>query len=230
MTSISQGDIATYMICFSENGDLLSQWRGYADNGRGVTIGFDYNTLQEYVKQNFGILELKKVVYISEKDRQKLITEKAEELLHLMYMILEAMEKEEVVYESQDNFENHIFENFYYNILQVINETVYYKMIGFQEECEWRLYIDNPINKQIDGNKLIRMLGNNIEYNQRLDNFIEQRLDFRATDTDIQPFVSIGLNEIGDKIIRKLILGSNTVIRMTDIKLFLKKLDYLIEL
>lgn len=67
------------------------------------------------------------------------------------------------------------------------------------------------------------VLGNNIEYNQRLDNFIEQRLDFRATDTDIQPFVSIGLNEIGDKIIRKLILGSNTVIRMTDIKLFLKK-------
>lgn len=77
-----------------QNRDLLSQWRGYADNGRGVTIGFDYNTLQEYVKQNFGILELKKVVYISEEDRQKLVTEKAKELLHLMYMILEAMERE----------------------------------------------------------------------------------------------------------------------------------------
>lgn len=134
-----------------------------------MTIGFDYNTLQEYVKQNFGILELKKVVYISEEDRQKLVTEKAKELLRLMYMILEAMEKGEVVYEAQDNFEN--FLN---------------KMIGFQEECEWRLYIDNPINKQIDGSKLIRMLGNNIEYNQRLDDFIDHRLYFRAT--DIQPF------------------------------------------
>lgn len=83
MTSISQGDIATFVICFSENGDLLSQWRGYADNGRGVTIGFDYNTLQEYVKQNFGILELKNVVYISEEDRQKLVTEKADIKLFL---------------------------------------------------------------------------------------------------------------------------------------------------
>ncbi len=61
---------------------------------------------------------------------------------------------------SNDWLEMNIF---YYNILQAINKTVYYKMIGFQEECEWRLYIDNPINKQLDGNKLIRMLGNNVE-------------------------------------------------------------------
>jgi hypothetical protein len=27
-------------ICFSEHRDLLSQWRGYADDGRGVSIGF----------------------------------------------------------------------------------------------------------------------------------------------------------------------------------------------
>lgn len=30
-----------YAICFSEKGDLLSQWRGYADDGHGVSIGFD---------------------------------------------------------------------------------------------------------------------------------------------------------------------------------------------
>lgn len=27
-------------VCFSNNGDLLSQWRAYADGGRGVAIGF----------------------------------------------------------------------------------------------------------------------------------------------------------------------------------------------
>lgn len=26
--------------CFSKNGDVLSQWRGYADNGKGYVIGF----------------------------------------------------------------------------------------------------------------------------------------------------------------------------------------------
>src|ERR1700759_4828234 len=27
-------------FCLSEEADLLSQWRGYADDGRGVSIGF----------------------------------------------------------------------------------------------------------------------------------------------------------------------------------------------
>jgi hypothetical protein len=31
---------------FSEEGDLLSQWRGYADNSRGVSIGFDLRGLR----------------------------------------------------------------------------------------------------------------------------------------------------------------------------------------
>jgi Protein of unknown function (DUF2971). len=29
-----------YLACFSEHGDQLSQWRAYADDGRGVAIGF----------------------------------------------------------------------------------------------------------------------------------------------------------------------------------------------
>jgi hypothetical protein len=37
-----------YFISFSKDGDLLSQWRGYADNGRGVSIGFpDYLGVSE---------------------------------------------------------------------------------------------------------------------------------------------------------------------------------------
>lgn len=29
-----------YVTCFSNNGDLLSQWRAYSNNGKGVSIGF----------------------------------------------------------------------------------------------------------------------------------------------------------------------------------------------
>lgn len=32
-----------YCACFSDNGDLLSQWCMYADNGTGISIGFDFN-------------------------------------------------------------------------------------------------------------------------------------------------------------------------------------------
>lgn len=36
-------------LCLSEDGDLLSQWRGYADDGRGIAIGFNRDHLNELV-------------------------------------------------------------------------------------------------------------------------------------------------------------------------------------
>lgn len=37
----SKGQRSIYISCFSKNQDLLSQWRAYADDGKGVSIGFD---------------------------------------------------------------------------------------------------------------------------------------------------------------------------------------------
>jgi len=34
-----------YIICFSKEKDLLSQWRGYADDGRGYSIGINLNKI-----------------------------------------------------------------------------------------------------------------------------------------------------------------------------------------
>lgn len=44
----SQGKRSIYISCFSEEPDLLSQWRAYADDGKGVSIGFDLNQLATY--------------------------------------------------------------------------------------------------------------------------------------------------------------------------------------
>lgn len=41
-----------YIACFSEDGDVLSQWRGYADNGCGVAIGFDFSSSGQQVQQS----------------------------------------------------------------------------------------------------------------------------------------------------------------------------------
>ena len=37
----------TFGVCFSESEDQLSQWRGYAQNGKGLAIGFDKKILEE---------------------------------------------------------------------------------------------------------------------------------------------------------------------------------------
>lgn len=42
-----------YLACFSEHGDQLSQWRGYADSGSGVAIGFRTWKLEQSMMKFF---------------------------------------------------------------------------------------------------------------------------------------------------------------------------------
>ncbi len=39
------GDINIFAVCFCEEGDLLSQWRGYAGGRQGYALGFDSDAL-----------------------------------------------------------------------------------------------------------------------------------------------------------------------------------------
>ena len=43
---------SSLVACFSRNGDLLSQWRGYANDGCGFAIGFDRLLLEKYLKRD----------------------------------------------------------------------------------------------------------------------------------------------------------------------------------
>lgn len=55
-----------YVCCFSQEQDLLSQWRGYADDAKGFAIGFSYDRLEEYVRNQRapeGVLRLWDVTY-----------------------------------------------------------------------------------------------------------------------------------------------------------------------
>ncbi len=38
-------------FCLSVDGDLLSQWRGYADNARGIAIGFSSDVLEQAIDE-----------------------------------------------------------------------------------------------------------------------------------------------------------------------------------
>jgi hypothetical protein len=38
---------AVFVACFTQNGNLLSQWRSYVDPGKGLSIGFEPDTLAE---------------------------------------------------------------------------------------------------------------------------------------------------------------------------------------
>ncbi|MDR9811909.1 DUF2971 domain-containing protein [Rhizobium hidalgonense] len=57
-------------FCMSEDGDTLSQWRGYADDGRGVSIGFSQEFLTAITRSN-RFVQLQKVIYNLDNQKQR---------------------------------------------------------------------------------------------------------------------------------------------------------------
>jgi hypothetical protein len=57
----------TYVCCFSERIDLLSQWRGYGAGGYGYAVGFDTNGLAKWLYQCNGLASLRRVTYDAKK-------------------------------------------------------------------------------------------------------------------------------------------------------------------
>lgn len=47
-----------YICCLSESGDILSQWRAYAQDGHGIAIGFDPNKLGVVIDSPVGVNKL----------------------------------------------------------------------------------------------------------------------------------------------------------------------------
>jgi hypothetical protein len=60
-----------YCGCFSAKPDDLSQWRGYADEGRGLAIGFDLGEICALPENKPGVLRCVDVEYCEEEQRKK---------------------------------------------------------------------------------------------------------------------------------------------------------------
>ena len=54
--------------------DLLSQWRGYADDGKGFSVGFDRVALEKYKEDSFNLLTVHSgFIDYSESNRKNLL-------------------------------------------------------------------------------------------------------------------------------------------------------------
>lgn len=65
-----------FISCFCEEGDLLSQWRGYVPGEAGVSLGFDLRFVEALQKDIFGApgsrgLYLRKVIYDPAEQRRR---------------------------------------------------------------------------------------------------------------------------------------------------------------
>jgi len=158
-----------FLVSFSENGDLLSQWRGYTTN-EGISLGFD----KEILKRLHNVY-LKKVIYEEELQKQIII---------FLFDILN-----NIVEQSEKNIE--IFRLYFKLwITEFMKILLTFKDNNFFEEKEWRLiyYIDdiNENNKNISFRIKNNYLLPYIEIeNLDIDKLIRQIIFGPSTDNSI---------------------------------------------
>jgi len=136
-------------FCLSEDGDLLSQWRGYADDARGVSIGFKHSYLQALQATrdtDAAGFSIYKVEYEQEKHDEG-VEPTYRELRRLIddgafktrgtRSLLDVRTPEEVAADDKQIEQAHT--SLLYKLLGLFPKLYELKAPAFREEREWRL-------------------------------------------------------------------------------------------
>lgn len=115
-----------YVISFSELQDDLNMWRGYAGNGVGANIGFNFSNIQPFYPTENGYFKM----------------ERAYKLVKCKYYLPEECDIEFSLVENIYNFLKYggkTFDNV--RLMQdIMNFAVIHKHKAYSPEKEWRLY------------------------------------------------------------------------------------------
>lgn len=113
-------------FCLSEDGDLLSQWRGYAMDGAGLCIGFSKEYLMQFTQPPNCEIGLTKVKYYEES-----------EVMAEFERISQELDEEKAA--CYGNFRAHVSQRECY-MYGVHAGKFTTKSDAFKEEREWRLH------------------------------------------------------------------------------------------
>ncbi|MEC6816983.1 DUF2971 domain-containing protein [Photobacterium toruni] len=181
-----------YVASFSENADLLSQWRGYCPQGAGVSIGFDLDILNAYCESHGYRLE--KCIYNSKIQSSKIID--------ITNNCLDFFPQPSITRTDYDSLKSEDRVNFICDererttngqakeaakkatnwLCEQVNECApLIKHSGFHEESEWRIIARNPVE--------------NIQY--------------RVSKSHIVPFLVLPLIREYPEIIKEIYIGPN---------------------
>lgn len=146
-------------FCLSEYGDLLSQWRGYADDATGVSIGFSKDYLEHFAetsrapeKSGFTLQRVKYELEVQESlvkptyiEIKKLINEGAFRTPG-KHSLLDVRSDAEIQRDN-DKIKNTFFQ-LSMTVLTFFGKLFLLKTRAFREEREWRLisYFVKPGN------------------------------------------------------------------------------------
>jgi hypothetical protein len=130
-----------FVFSFSENGDLLSQWRGYCSSG-GYSIGFDYEVLEKFLITGDDLpieVELGKCIYEPSEHKQ-ILTEILNKSVPELKRYIEIEQNPPIALGGKiPKFPSEYKDALADFLLSLLKIAPFIKNESFKEEQEWRL-------------------------------------------------------------------------------------------
>lgn len=181
-------------FCLSEEGDLLSQWRGYADNGSGISIGFNKDYLDKLWLLNKGG-GLRQVIYDKKAQRSGLDAAVEEMKKQIGLGAFKDQVGGLLLQPSKEDVAQYVkaSSDLWMSFLAILPLVYTFKNPAFREEREWRL-MHYPMND-----------------NGQFATDALASLEFRAAQDRVIPVKNVSLDEARIPIISRVILGPKNI-------------------
>ena len=215
-----------YCTCFSEARDLLSQWRGYADDGKGVAIGFTdayFKELTNYCRSKYmPRIKYRPIVYDPGKMKADLV-----KYIVNRFRITHDTRGTELSCSDYESTVNLVLNSMVYN-------AVFCKNAAFSEEKERRLAfypfgsIRNLERRSQRGSLGIYQLYydrmNELDdYEDHYKGIRRGPIQFDEINNKIVSYVDFSFKDILPYCIKEIVLGPKNIMDDLDLRLFLIK-------
>jgi len=209
----------TLIACFSTEKDLLSQWRGYGNDGVGIAIGFDYELLKYMLKEEKHFI-IDKVIYNSMK-QEKIIREK---LFAPAFQEMEDMFMRDPVRCSDDYNEYFIeeFDCFCEHMYDSVEEVFpLLKNPAFEEEKEVRIVYNTRINEDMEDEEFITLTTQEISIGKD-EGLSLQPMQLAAKKDKLVAYTDLNFSKCLSKgIIKEIVIGPKADVSIDDVHRFL---------
>lgn len=220
-------NLLIYAVCFSEKKDLLSQWRGYADNGKGVAIGFNLSCLKKICEAT-DLLKLGKVTYTGcESDSYNVIVSKYADMI--ITDITRALVNEKIDELLTNPYGFDLFSSLTQQTL--VLESVFIKHQSFSEENEWRIVLNDELSKDSDEWDMLYNWSEKVASSSEkmIHKLFPKALQFRSTGNDIISYLDLCFEAFTEEIISCIVIGPNCKLQRDDVNQLLRHFSYELE-
>lgn len=212
-----------YVACFSEEGDKLSQWRGYADDGYGVSIGFNIDSLKTLINkvESLKLLQVEYPEKNSDSSSEKIRKHSKDILQSVLHTIAEGDTKKLF---SRETYAIDMFHEMSSRIF--IQDSIKYKNPSFKEEVEWRIVYDDELDKYTNWEDWYDEVEDRSLLSGDMALLFPSGLQFKAYRNKIVSFFDLSFKTHMKNMINEIIIGPKSDVQEGDIHQILSYYGY----